>query len=135
MLDDKTVRGSNFTCFHAGPKEGRAQFHLELPHVLMPARGASCSCGALLTGDILQVVADRMHVSFMHGYPNYIPLPASAIERIAQAVEPFAFDRVCGPSGMWGSSGTTSRSSGNRRNAICERLEVEPRKCDHRVAS
>jgi glyoxylase-like metal-dependent hydrolase (beta-lactamase superfamily II) len=52
--------------------------------------------GALLTGDIIQVVADRKHVSFMWSYPNYIPLPASAIERIVKAVESFSFDRVYG---------------------------------------
>ena len=32
----------------------------------------------------------------MYSYPNYIPLPASAIERIMTAVEPFEFDRVYG---------------------------------------
>jgi hypothetical protein len=52
--------------------------------------------GALLTGDIIQVVADREHVSFMYSYPNYIPLPASAIQRIVAAVEPFQFDRIYG---------------------------------------
>ncbi len=52
--------------------------------------------GMLLTGDIIQVVADRKHVSFMHSYPNYVPLPASAIKRIAQAVEPLEYDRVYG---------------------------------------
>jgi hypothetical protein len=52
--------------------------------------------GALLTGDIIQVVADRKHVSFMYSYPNYIPLSASAIERIVQAVEPFEYDRMYG---------------------------------------
>jgi hypothetical protein len=26
MLADKTVRGTNFTCFHAGPKEGWTEF-------------------------------------------------------------------------------------------------------------
>jgi hypothetical protein len=51
---------------------------------------------ALLTGDILQVVADRKHVNFMWSYPNHVPLPASAIERIVQAVEPFEYDRVYG---------------------------------------
>jgi hypothetical protein len=50
----------------------------------------------LLTGDIIQVVPDRKHVSFMYSYPNYIPLPASAIEHIVRAVEPFAYDRVYG---------------------------------------
>jgi hypothetical protein len=38
--------------------------------------------GALLSGDIILVAPDRMHVSFMYSYPNHIPLPASAIERI-----------------------------------------------------
>jgi hypothetical protein len=52
--------------------------------------------GALLTGDIIQVVPDRKHVSFMYSYPNYIPLAASAVERIVAAVEPFQFDRIYG---------------------------------------
>ncbi len=52
--------------------------------------------GALLSGDIIQVVPDRKHVSFMYSYPNYIPLSAPAIERIVQAVEPFQYDRVYG---------------------------------------
>jgi glyoxylase-like metal-dependent hydrolase (beta-lactamase superfamily II) len=58
--------------------------------------GGAGGRGALLTGDILQVVPDRKHVSFMYSYPNYIPLPAPAIERIVQAVEPFEYDRVYG---------------------------------------
>jgi hypothetical protein len=41
-------------------------------------------------------VSDRKHVSFMWSYPNYIPLPASAIEGIVKAVEPFSFDRIYG---------------------------------------
>jgi hypothetical protein len=52
--------------------------------------------GALLSGDILTVCADRRHVSFMYSYPNHIPLPAPAIHRIARAVEPFAYVRVYG---------------------------------------
>jgi|GEM_PF-117633 len=58
--------------------------------------GGAGGRGALLTGDVIQVVPDRKHVSFMYSYPNYIPLPASAIERIVRAVEPFAYDRVYG---------------------------------------
>jgi glyoxylase-like metal-dependent hydrolase (beta-lactamase superfamily II) len=58
--------------------------------------GGAGGRGALLTGDIIQVVPDRKHVSFMWSYPNYIPLPASAIERIVKAVEPFEYDRVYG---------------------------------------
>jgi glyoxylase-like metal-dependent hydrolase (beta-lactamase superfamily II) len=52
--------------------------------------------GALLSGDILQVVPDRKHVSFMYSYPNHIPLSAAAIERITRAIEPFAYERVYG---------------------------------------
>jgi hypothetical protein len=69
--------------------------HFDGGTVLHWAGGAGGK-GALLTGDIIQVVADRKHVSFMYSYPNYIPLPAAAVERIVQAVEPFAYDRVYG---------------------------------------
>jgi glyoxylase-like metal-dependent hydrolase (beta-lactamase superfamily II) len=55
--------------------------------------------GALLSGDILQVVSDRRYVSFMYSYPDLIPLPASAVRRIVSAVEPFQFDRIYG--GWW----------------------------------
>jgi hypothetical protein len=58
--------------------------------------GSDIDSGVLLAGDIIQVVPDRKHVSFMYSYPNYIPLPASRIERIVAAVEPFDFDRVYG---------------------------------------
>ena len=52
--------------------------------------------GALLTGDTIQVVADRRWVSFMYSYPNLIPLDAATVRRIVAAVEPFAFDRIYG---------------------------------------
>jgi hypothetical protein len=69
--------------------------HFDGGAVLHWAGGAG-GRGALLTGDIIQVVPDRKHVSFMYSYPNYIPLPASAIERIVKAVDPFEYDRVYG---------------------------------------
>lgn len=59
-------------------------------------QGSADGKGALLTGDIIQVVADRKHASFMYSYPNYVPLSAAAVERIAQAVEPFDYERVYG---------------------------------------
>ena len=56
--------------------------------------------GALLSGDILQVVPDRRHVSFMWSYPNYIPLPASQIRRIGSrlyaALGPRGYEAVYG---------------------------------------
>lgn len=50
--------------------------------------------GALLTGDIINVVQDRRYVSFMYSFPNLIPLSTPAVERIVDAVEPFEFDRI-----------------------------------------
>lgn len=69
--------------------------HFDGGTVLHWASGAGGK-GALLSGDIIQVVPDRKNVSFMYSYPNYIPLPASSVTKIVQAVEPFAFDRVYG---------------------------------------
>ena len=59
-------------------------------------RAGAAGAGALLTGDIVQVVADRDWVSFMYSYPNLIPLPAREVERIRAVVETLAFDRVYG---------------------------------------
>jgi hypothetical protein len=52
--------------------------------------------GALLTGDTMQVAQDRRYVSFMYSYPNMIPLNATKVQHIADAVEPLAFDRLYG---------------------------------------
>ncbi len=52
--------------------------------------------GALLSGDIVQVVADRRWVSFMYSYPNLIPLPGAIVERIAETLELYAFERIYG---------------------------------------
>ncbi len=52
--------------------------------------------GALLSGDIVQVVSDRDWVSFMYSYPNLTPLPAREIERMRGVLETLEFDRVYG---------------------------------------
>jgi glyoxylase-like metal-dependent hydrolase (beta-lactamase superfamily II) len=52
--------------------------------------------GALLTGDIIQVVQDRRYVSFMRSYPNLIPLGLAAINRILETIEPFQFEQIYG---------------------------------------
>jgi hypothetical protein len=52
--------------------------------------------GALLTGDIIQVVQDRRYVSFMRSYPNLIPLGAAALHRILETIEPYSFDQIYG---------------------------------------
>lgn len=59
-------------------------------------KGGMDGRGVLLSGDIIQVVADRRHVSFMYSYPNFVPLGPTAINRIVAAVEPFAYDRIYG---------------------------------------
>ena len=63
--------------------------------VLHWARGAD-GMGALLSGDVLQVGADRKSVSFMYSYPNYIPLGAAAVRRIGAALAPYRFERIYG---------------------------------------
>ncbi|WP_071617452.1 MBL fold metallo-hydrolase [Rossellomorea aquimaris] len=50
--------------------------------------------GVLLSGDIIQVVADTRWVSFMYSYPNLIPLPASKVEKMALKVQPLSFNRL-----------------------------------------
>jgi hypothetical protein len=69
--------------------------HFEGGTVCLWRAGASGK-GALLSGDVVQVVADRNWVSFMYSYPNLIPLPVREVERIRGIVETLAFDRVYG---------------------------------------
>ena len=53
--------------------------------------------GALLSGDIVQVVQDRKTVSFMRSFPNFIPMSAPAVKRIVKAaLSPFPFDTIHG---------------------------------------
>jgi DNA-directed RNA polymerase subunit RPC12/RpoP len=58
--------------------------------------GRAGRAGRLLTGDVIAVLGDHENVTFMHNYPKQIPLPASAIHRIVEAIEPFEFDRIYG---------------------------------------
>jgi DNA-directed RNA polymerase subunit RPC12/RpoP len=69
--------------------------HFEGGTVLHWPAGASGK-GALLTGDIIQVVQDRRCVSFMRSYPNLIPLGPGAIRRILETIEPLAFEQIYG---------------------------------------
>ncbi len=56
--------------------------------------------GALLSGDILQVVMDRDWVSFMYSYPNLIPERPRVVRRALRLLEPYPFARVYGA--FWG---------------------------------
>jgi glyoxylase-like metal-dependent hydrolase (beta-lactamase superfamily II) len=72
--------------------------HFEGGTVLHWPAGAN-SKGALLTGDIIQVVQDRRYVSFMRSYPNLIPIGAAAIHHILEMIERFSFEQIYG--GWW----------------------------------
>src|SRR4029077_1117688 len=72
--------------------------HFEGGTVLYWPAGANGK-GALLTGDIIQVVQDRRYVSFMRSYPNLIPLGAAAIHHILETLKEFSFDQIYG--GWW----------------------------------
>lgn len=78
--------------------------------------------GALLSGDIIQVVGDRRWVSFMYSFPNYIPLPARTVDHIVDSVEPFAFDRIYGAwwdrNVMSDAKGAVRRSAERYKNAM-----------------
>jgi hypothetical protein len=52
--------------------------------------------GALLSGDIVQVVQDNKSVSFMWSFPNFIPLSAPRVEGVINSLTPYKFDRVHG---------------------------------------
>jgi hypothetical protein len=52
--------------------------------------------GALLSGDIVQVVQDNKSVSFMWSFPNFIPLSGPRVEGVVNSLKPYQFDRVHG---------------------------------------
>ena len=52
--------------------------------------------GALLSGDVVQVVLDRKTVSFMRSFPNYIPLSAAGVTRIVDALASYRFETIHG---------------------------------------
>lgn len=63
--------------------------------VLHWAQGGG-GAGALLCGDIVQVIPDRKFVTFMRSYPNMIPLSAPAVERIGAQLSPYPFEAIHG---------------------------------------
>jgi glyoxylase-like metal-dependent hydrolase (beta-lactamase superfamily II) len=69
--------------------------HFEGSAVLHWAEAAEGK-GAILAGDTIAVTADRRWVTFMRSFPNYIPLPESAIRGIVAALEPYEFEHVYG---------------------------------------
>lgn len=52
--------------------------------------------GTVFCGDSLQISRSKRFISIMYSYPNYIPLPASEIERIRLLLEKYQFDTLYG---------------------------------------
>jgi hypothetical protein len=52
--------------------------------------------GALLSGDIVQVIPDRKFVGFMYSYPNLIPERPSIVRRAAELLELYQFEAIYG---------------------------------------
>jgi mannose-6-phosphate isomerase-like protein (cupin superfamily) len=69
MTDDRVIRGTHFTYFHAGTKEGWTEFRLEPPAVPLPARGKLFLRNLLGSAGLelsLNVVAPGKGIPFLH---------------------------------------------------------------------
>ncbi len=72
--------------------------HFPGSSVLHWANGGVEGAGALFTGDTIQVRPDK-GLTFMHSYPNRIPLDAAAVRHIGEVLAPWPFDTLYG--GWW----------------------------------
>ena len=70
--------------------------HFPGASMLYRAEGA----GSLLSGDVIQVIPDRTHVSFMWSYPNLVPLDEATTRGVAGSVEDLPFESLYGA--WWG---------------------------------
>jgi mannose-6-phosphate isomerase-like protein (cupin superfamily) len=73
MTNDQMVRGMNFTCLHAGPMQGWAQFRLQPPDVPLPARGKLFLRSILESSGLeisLNVVPPGKAIPFLHRHQN-----------------------------------------------------------------
>jgi hypothetical protein len=86
--------------------------------------GGAGGRGALLSGDIVQVIPDRRHVGFMYSYPNLIPLPVASVRAIAGALEPLPFEVIYGA--WWGSVIRADGKGAVRRSAARYARAVGP---------
>jgi hypothetical protein len=59
------------------------------------ARGANRPA-CLFAGDTINALSDGESASFMHNYPRQVPLPAAAVQGIAEAIAPFELERLYG---------------------------------------
>jgi glyoxylase-like metal-dependent hydrolase (beta-lactamase superfamily II) len=58
--------------------------------------GGAGGKGALLSGDIVQVVQDNKSVSFMWSFPNFIPLSGPRVQGLVNSLKAYQFDRIHG---------------------------------------
>jgi len=63
---------------------------------VMHSAQAASGEGAVFAGDVIAVNMDRASVSFMHSFPNYIPLDAAAVRRIGEVMGPYRFAKIYG---------------------------------------
>jgi glyoxylase-like metal-dependent hydrolase (beta-lactamase superfamily II) len=89
-VEDQVLLADGLTMIRCGG-------HFPGSAVLHWAAGAG-GAGALLTGDTLQVRPDK-GLTFMHSYPNLIPLDAGSVQRIADRLEAWPYEVVYG--GWW----------------------------------
>jgi hypothetical protein len=73
----------------------RCAGHFPGATVMHWAQGAKGE-GAVFAGDVIAVNLDRASVSFMHSFPNYIPLDAGAVRRIGEVMAPYRFAKIFG---------------------------------------
>ncbi len=69
MLNERTVRAANFTCFHAGPMKDWIQFRQEPPDVPIPIRGKLFLRNLLESEGLemsLNVVPPGQGIPFLH---------------------------------------------------------------------
>ena len=73
----------------------RCAGHFPGATVMHWAQGAKGE-GAVFAGDVIAVNLDRASVSFMHSFPNYIPLDAAAVQHIGEVMAPYRFAKIYG---------------------------------------
>src|SRR3954452_4058721 len=80
MLNEKTVQGTNFTGFHAGPMAGWTEFRLEPPDVPLPARGKLFLRNLLGSAGLemsLNVVLPGKGIPFLHKHNDEVYIVVS----------------------------------------------------------
>jgi len=63
---------------------------------VLHSQKAGNGSGAIMTGDVVMVVPNRNHVSFMRSYPNLLPLSAPSVQAIGDVLAPFKFEAIYG---------------------------------------